>query len=368
MNTTITITQGLQMAALAPCLLMTLYLLTTKQKKLSVIPCLYFLSLGSGFMHPLMPIFVEIANESWLNVFLVFFESLLPALSYLLIFQFVLGKIPHFTYWLILAVPGIGSSVFVYGAVKTGQMCITFDACISSLLAKHLNNIVISSAIFMLLIVIISRVKSDLAINELLKKHKYWLIIALIILNLLLLVLDLNLVKGAITIAEYEFSETIIKLGFIYMVLTSIFRVFSDTFNIKGPKVPYNKIPLAKNEVELATKIEKLLNEEKVYRELGFNRASFADLLGVKEHNLSRVINMKFGKSFSELANEYRIKEAKDLLEHTDQPVTVISFDVGFSSITSFNRVFKETTNMSPSDYRAEIRRSEIKKKAANDS
>ncbi len=34
-------------------------------------------------------------------------------------------------------------------------------------------------------------------------------------------------------------------------------------------------------------------------------------------------------------------------------PVTQIAFDVGFNSLASFNRVFKETTGQSPTEYRA---------------
>ncbi len=58
--------------------------------------------------------------------------------------------------------------------------------------------------------------------------------------------------------------------------------------------------------------------------------------------------------SFSELMNQFRISEARQLLEDTDLPVTAISYDTGFRSITSFNRVFKDATGLAPSKYRSE--------------
>jgi len=62
---------------------------------------------------------------------------------------------------------------------------------------------------------------------------------------------------------------------------------------------------------------------------------------------------MHFNKSFSELANEYRLREAQELLTTTDLSITDIAYSVGFSSITSFNRVFKEITEQSPTEFRA---------------
>jgi AraC-like DNA-binding protein len=50
------------------------------------------------------------------------------------------------------------------------------------------------------------------------------------------------------------------------------------------------------------------------------------------------------------------VEEAKQRLSDEETAVTVIAFEVGFSSIASFNRVFKGLTGMSPSAYRSRMR------------
>jgi AraC-like DNA-binding protein len=183
-----------------------------------------------------------------------------------------------------------------------------------------------------------------------LRKQKYWLIISLLIFNLLILVIDLALIGGYVTGEKALLAKTLISMAFVYIVLSSIFRVFNESFNIK---------PLSLNEKDrkLAGQIQKMIDEEKPFLNLGFNRVVMADSLAVTEQHLSRVINITYKKSFTDLMNSYRLDDARKFLEETDLPITQISFDVGFSSITSFNRVFKESSGMSPSDYRSSIRK-----------
>lgn len=50
--------------------------------------------------------------------------------------------------------------------------------------------------------------------------------------------------------------------------------------------------------------------------------------------------------------NEYRVNKAMILLSETDQPISKIGLQVGFSSLKTFNRVFKSVAGVSPSEYR----------------
>lgn len=47
-----------------------------------------------------------------------------------------------------------------------------------------------------------------------------------------------------------------------------------------------------------------------------------------------------------------RIDIAKDLLEHTNLPVHVISEKVGYENYSYFTKLFKKVTNFTPMDYR----------------
>ena len=361
-----TLTQAIQIAAFIQCIFLALYfIIIEKNKKLAVIPVLYFISLASGLLFRLLPaLFLEPQQYRVVAFSLVFADNMLPALSFLLIFQMTFSAVPPRLFWWILAVPAIATTPFIYGFINDTIACTSaIDTCFPSEYALHLNIAVISSFIFMLLITIFSRRAEEIEGDTTAKKHKYWLIICLVLYNLILIAVEVGFVAEFISLERYIFSKAMINIAFIYMIMTSIFRVVGGRAEALQKNIQNVKSGLSEYEKSVGVRAEKILNTEKIYRETGFNRANFAKKLGVREHLLSRVINLYFKKSFSELANEYRIAEAKLLLANKDLSVTTISYDVGFSSITSFNRVFKEATGFSPSEFRELPQKSDIVEK-----
>ncbi len=346
------------MVALAPCFLVIIYLLSmAKNKRLVAVPVIYFIALSLGLFYYLLPAFINYENYPALKTSLMLADLFMPAFSFLLIFQLLLNRVPPVLYWLVLAIPAIAIGPLAYKITDETQVCLTIDLCMPSENILYLNNVVISSFIFMLLVLIVARRSPEMIGSEIIKKNKYWLIISLIIYSILRLMLDLGFVSETLEFESYVLTRTIIKMAFIYMVITSIFRVFTDLFDMHHVNVSFRKTNLSKYEQELARKVERMMDENKIYREMGFNRAKLADMLGIGEHLLSRIINIEFKKSFSDLSNDYRIKEARELLATTETPVTTISFDVGFNSIASFNRVFKSLTGKSPSQYRDDMKK-----------
>jgi len=345
--------QALQIVALAPCLLVIVHLVSTVTvKKFVLIPVLYFIALSYGFIYYLVPVFTQANYVNTASSILLYGESFIPAISFLLIYQFITNRLPSIVLWLILLIPAFEALPFVYNAVYNEKFCIAANFCLNSNNAFHINYIVIAAIMFFAATILVALKSDDLDTNKTLRHHKYIIIVVLIVFNLGLMALDLRYVQGRISIDSYIYSKTFIKIAFIYMVVSSVFRVFSDTFYLQSGKTSAHKTPLDENDIDIIDKLEQLLSDKKVYRESGFNRASLAEMLGIKEHQLSRIINLKFNKSFSEVANDYRIEEAKMLILQSDQPITAISFDVGFSSIATFNRVFKEVVGMSPTDFR----------------
>ena len=68
------------------------------------------------------------------------------------------------------------------------------------------------------------------------------------------------------------------------------------------------------------------------------------------------LINQQLGyRNFNVFLNNYRIEEAKAALADPTQaevPVTTIAMDAGFQSLGPFNRAFKATTGVTPTEYR----------------
>ena len=61
------------------------------------------------------------------------------------------------------------------------------------------------------------------------------------------------------------------------------------------------------------------------------------------------------GLNFTEYVSRVRIERAKNLLLNPNLRISEIAFEVGFQSLTHFNRVFRKLVGFSPSDYRGKL-------------
>ena len=80
-----------------------------------------------------------------------------------------------------------------------------------------------------------------------------------------------------------------------------------------------------------------------------------AEKMYVSQWHLSKLLNRHMKKSFSDLLNEVRIREAKKLLADPSLRVGDVAERVGFLDIAHFSRVFKKYTEMSANEYRNTI-------------
>jgi AraC-like DNA-binding protein len=77
-----------------------------------------------------------------------------------------------------------------------------------------------------------------------------------------------------------------------------------------------------------------------------------AEKAGLSRERLSRLFHESVGITFSEYLNEVRLSEARRQLSDPSRKITEIAFDCGFQSLSQFNRRFRATEGMSPSEYR----------------
>ncbi|MDB6024740.1 MAG: AraC family transcriptional regulator [Verrucomicrobiales bacterium] len=61
------------------------------------------------------------------------------------------------------------------------------------------------------------------------------------------------------------------------------------------------------------------------------------------------------GLHFTEYVSRVRIEKAKNLLLNPNLRVSEVAFEVGFQSLTHFNRVFKKIVGQSPTEYREQL-------------
>ncbi len=73
---------------------------------------------------------------------------------------------------------------------------------------------------------------------------------------------------------------------------------------------------------------------------------------GFTKSYFSRLFKHQVGQGFSEYLRQKRVSVAADMLSNSSQPIKTIAVSTGFGSIATFNRVFREVKNCSPSEYR----------------
>ena len=67
---------------------------------------------------------------------------------------------------------------------------------------------------------------------------------------------------------------------------------------------------------------------------------------------LARMYKKKTGVSLKDYINDYRIQQAKLLLQQSDKQVGEVAADVGFSNLSYFSTLFKKSTGLTPVEYR----------------
>jgi transcriptional regulator GlxA family with amidase domain len=80
---------------------------------------------------------------------------------------------------------------------------------------------------------------------------------------------------------------------------------------------------------------------------------ALARVAHVSPAHFTRTFKAAFGETPHRYLQRRRVERAMFLLRQTDRPVSEICLDVGFASLGTFSRTFREIVGRSPSGYRA---------------
>lgn len=106
---------------------------------------------------------------------------------------------------------------------------------------------------------------------------------------------------------------------------------------------------------EIIPKLVQLMEDDKLYLDPGLTLKDLAHKLRIHYNHLSRIINERFGLSYNDFINKYRIDEAQRMLadpKNKDMNILDIIYETGFYSKSVFNTAFKKFTGKTPSEYR----------------
>lgn len=109
---------------------------------------------------------------------------------------------------------------------------------------------------------------------------------------------------------------------------------------------------------DLMSRFTVLMSEHKLFTDPSITVGAVAEKLSTNRTYLSRAINDSMGKTFTQVINDYRIREAISLISDLDanMPLKQVCAEVGFSSLSTFYTTFQATTGMTPARYRAQLR------------
>jgi len=167
--------------------------------------------------------------------------------------------------------------------------------------------------------------------------------------ELLLTEVDVNFVEDMMSKinAEYrrpgEWQQRMLG-AYLTVLLTYLSRLYNEQF--KSNDTSAEKL--------LLQKFQAKINEH--FREL-HEVSEYATQLNISAGHFSEVVKAQSGKPAIKHIHDRLVMEARRLLFHTNNSLKEISFDLGFTDASYFNRFFKRETGITPAEYRASIRK-----------
>ncbi|AXT50612.1 AraC family transcriptional regulator [Aquimarina sp. BL5] len=105
----------------------------------------------------------------------------------------------------------------------------------------------------------------------------------------------------------------------------------------------------------LRNKLELLLDTDQTYFDQDLTLGKLAQKISTTDKILSTMLNQYMHTTFYDLINKYRVQAVKEKIHldtYKNYNLFGIACECGFKSRTSFNRIFKKETGLSPSEYK----------------
>ncbi|MRX27442.1 helix-turn-helix domain-containing protein [Kangiella sp. HZ709] len=101
---------------------------------------------------------------------------------------------------------------------------------------------------------------------------------------------------------------------------------------------------------------KEFMQQDKPFLDSQLTLSSLAESIGLSTHHLSEVLNQQEGKNFYQFVNQYRVSYLIEQLKK-DKKAKILDLALasGFSSKSTFNAVFKQFTDQTPSQFRKSL-------------
>ena len=153
----------------------------------------------------------------------------------------------------------------------------------------------------------------------------------------------------------YEYrSNNILREAAIYALIIQMFVVMARKYMNTENLFPDVKLNKQREYIEKFNVIFEYINDN--YSE-DITLDTIANVAGFSKFHFSRLFKQFTDMSFYDYLNQRRVKEAEKLLLDPNLSITEVAMRSGFSSIATFNRVFKSFKECTPTEFKNLYRR-----------
>lgn len=121
----------------------------------------------------------------------------------------------------------------------------------------------------------------------------------------------------------------------------------------------YKKSSLQKKDMKrIFNSLENAMRTEKMFLQTNLSLQELSNNVKIPQHHITQTLNIYKRQNFYDYVNAYRVEAFIKNLKNGDADnfsLLGIAFDSGFNSKSSFNRVFKNTTGKSPSEFKKSV-------------
>ena len=158
-----------------------------------------------------------------------------------------------------------------------------------------------------------------------------------------------NILDSFMDIFDYVTNkQTLYDDTLKYMNISlQLHKIFTSLYDLNANVNAIKKMtPAQETHVNLAVRYiqdhyKEPIDVDSICAEIGFSKYYFC-----------KIFKKQQGQTIHQYLNDYRIKNAKELLAYSKLSVSNIATQVGFKSSLTFIRAFERTVNMTPSEYR----------------
>jgi AraC-like DNA-binding protein len=116
---------------------------------------------------------------------------------------------------------------------------------------------------------------------------------------------------------------------------------------------------------EKIDELKRMMERQKPFLNPALTIYELAQMIDIQPHQLSKLISQKFKCNFFEFINHHRIEMFKKYLidsKFKDYTLLAIALECGFNSKSAFNRIFKEQTGQTPTEFKKNLSFSKVLK------